>query len=107
MATNVAIPKFVDAKDPADVLDFDIDFTNLLETTEEIDTLTGVTISPTTAPPLTLDSSAIVTPANKVIRVVLSAGLVCQDYLITAKVVTDDAVPRTFKRSCALRVEDR
>lgn len=106
MAETPPIHEFP-AKDPQEVLDYTYDFTDLLATGEKITSIAAVTIDQTTVPPLVEDSSGIVTPANKQVTVFLSGGLECNQYLVSVRVVTDAATPRTFERSCILPVRNR
>lgn len=92
------------AKDPGDVLDYLFDFTNLLDSAEQITALNAVTVEPSGV--LTVDSSGIVTGGKK-IQVVLSSGTAGVDYVVSVNVTTDNATPRTFERSGIVPVEEQ
>lgn len=95
---------FEQSKDPSSVLDYRMDFTNLLETAETIATQVTA-INPTGE--LTIDSQAVVAGAKKV-QLVLSAGDAGKSYTITTRITTTGgSVARTFERSALLEVKER
>ena len=100
---NIKIPpagselKFDSSKDPTDVIDYDMDFTSLLQS----DVIsTGVV----TAKEVTIDSSSV--SSNSVIFFV-SGGTDGNIGTVTVKIVTTNATPRTFERSFKIKVEEK
>jgi hypothetical protein len=94
-------------KDPGDSLDYSWDFTNLLESAEMISAINSATVvGPTTAPPLNIVSSGIVS-GGKIVTLQIDGGVSCNKYTVTVNVTTDAGTPRTFERSCILPVDDR
>lgn len=90
-------------KDPQDVLDYAVDFTNLLESGETIATHV-VAITPAG---LTLDSSSTTVDEKSVVFIV-SGGDVGVTYAVTVTIqTTGGSQARTFERTCLLTVEDR
>lgn len=84
-------------KDPADVLDYILDYTQLLQS----DGIASITV---TAENLTIDSSSF---SGKVVTIFVSGGNDGNIGVVTTKIVTTNATPRTFERSFRIRVEDR
>ena len=95
------------AKDPDEVLDYTYDFTELLQAAEKVASIDAVTVLPTTSPPLVVDSSGIVGPADKEVTVFLSGGENCAEYVVSVLITTDAGTPRTFERTCILPVQER
>ena len=83
-------------KDPADVVDYPMDFTQLLQS----DTISTATV---TADNVTIDSSAIV---GNVVTAWVSGGTDCTIATVTVKIVTANATPRTFERSFKIKVRN-
>ena len=83
-------------KDPADVIDYPLDFTQLLQS----DTISTATV---TADNVTIDSSAI---SGNVVTIWVSAGTDGTIATVTIKIVTANATPRTFERSFKIKVEN-
>lgn len=102
---DVAIHTFP-VKDPGDRLDYTLDFTELLDATEQISTQMA-SIEPVTATPLVLEFSTILVGGKKVAFMV-SGGEPCTTYTVTVRATTDQGGPptRIFERSCHIPVED-
>lgn len=81
-------------KDPADVIDYPLDFTQLLQS----DTISTATV---TADSVTIDSTTIV---GNVVTIFVSGGSNCSLATVTAKIVTTNSPARTFERSFKIRV---
>lgn len=100
---NIKIPpagselKFDSSKDPADVFDYDMDFTSLLQS----DTINTATVI---AKEVTIDSSSV--SGNSVIFFV-SGGTEGNTGTVTVQIVTSNATPRTFERSFNIEVEEK
>ena len=84
-------------KDPSDVVDYTMDFKQLLQS----DTISTATV---TATEVTIDSSSV--SGNSVIFFV-SGGTNGNTGVITIKIVTTNATPRTFERSFSIKVENK
>ena len=96
----------LDPKDPAETLDYTWDFTNLLESAEQITAINSVTVTPVTTIPLAVASSGIDGTGKKV-TVWFSGGEACAQYTVAVNVTTNASTPRTFERSLNVPVEDR
>jgi hypothetical protein len=83
-------------KDPADVVDYTIDFNPLLKT----DTISTATVVGTN---ITVDSSSV---AGNVVTIFLSGGVNCTEATVTTTIVTTNATPRTYERSFTVEVVD-
>ena len=83
-------------KDPADVIDYSIDFKQLLQS----DVISTATV---TGDGVTIDSSSV---SGNVVTVFVSAGTDCTIATVTIKIVTTNATPRTFERSFKIRVKN-
>jgi hypothetical protein len=84
-------------KDPSDVVDYILDFTQLLQA----DTISTATV---TATEVTVDSSSV--SGNKV-TIFVSGGNDGRTGVVTTKIVTTNSTPRTFERSFRIKVEDK
>lgn len=84
-------------KDPADVLDYILDYTQLLQS----DGIASVTV---TGENITIDSSSF---SGKVVTIFISGGQDGNIGVVTTKIVTTNATPRTFERSFRIRVEEK
>ena len=76
-------------KDPSDVIDFPVDFTQFLQT----DTILSRTV---TVEDVTLDSSTL---SGNVVTCWISGGTAGTTGVVTINIVTNNAVPRTIERS--------
>ena len=83
-------------KDPADVVDYPMDFKQLLQS-DTIDTAT------VTADNVTIDSTSV---SGNIVTIFVSAGTHRTIATVTIKIVTTNATPRTFERSFKIKVED-
>ncbi len=83
-------------KDPSDVIDVEVDFTQLLQA-DAIDTAT-ITVSG-----VTKDSQSV---SGNVVTVWISGGTAGAKGTVTIKVTTTNATPRTFERSFNVNVVD-
>ena len=83
-------------KDPADVVDYPLDFKQLLQA----DTISTATV---TADSVTIDSTSV---SGNVVTIFVSAGTDCTLATVTIKIVTTNATPRTFERSFQIRVKN-
>ncbi len=84
-------------KDPSDVLDYTLDYTSLLQS----DGIASITV---TATNVTIDSSSF---SGKVVTIFVSSGQDGSTGVVTTKIVTTNATPRTYERSFRIKVEDR
>ena len=84
-------------KDPSDVIDYTVDFKQLLQA----DTISTATV---TATHVTIDSSSV---TGNVVTIWVSGGSDCTTGVITVKIVTANATPRTFERSFKVKVKDK
>lgn len=91
-------------KDPADTLDFDLDFTEALPDADTIQTAT-VTIAPVTVPALTLVQTSI-DASGKIVTAWLSAGLDGTEYEVTVQATTGSSPARVIERTVLLRVRE-
>lgn len=87
-----------EVKDPSDVKDYIVDFTNQLDSGETVSTRTVTAQSG-----ITVDSSAIVASAK--VRVWLSGGTAGNDYRVTVQAVTSES--RTHEVDGICRVRNR
>lgn len=107
MAETPALHRFP-AKDSNEVLDYTYDFIDLLQTDEKISSIDVVTVlNPASNPPLTVNSSGIVGPADKQVTLIISGGVNCIEYMVRVRIITDAAPPITIERSCILPVRNR
>ncbi len=83
-------------KDPIDIVDFEMDFTSLLQS----DAISTATV---TAKQVTIDSSSSL---GKVVTFFVSGGEDGNTGTVTVKIVTTNATPRTFERSFKIEVID-
>jgi len=86
-----------DAKDPSDVVDYEIDFKPMLQA----DTISTITATGTN---ITIDSSSA---SGNVVTVWVSAGTNCVIAEVKLTIVTSNATPRTFERSFKIQVMDQ
>lgn len=96
------------AKDPGEVLDYAIDFVNLLASGENLTGTPTVAITPTGA----VDDLAVVAGTINIVGTAvvffLEDGVPGRTYTVTVGVDTDAApTARRFERSCLLPVKDR
>jgi len=89
--------RFSSSKDPSDVFDYDMDFTQLLQS----DGIASVTV---TAKNLTIDSSSF---SGKVVTFFVSGGTDGQIGIVTTKIVTTNTTPRTFERSFKIEIKEK
>ena len=84
-------------KDPADVVDYPVDFKQLLQS----DVISTATV--TAEGGVTVDSSAV---SGNVVTIFVSGGNDCTISTVTIKIVATNATPRTFERSFQIRVKN-
>ena len=84
-------------KDPADVIDYSVDFKSLLQG----DTISTATIVGTN---LTIDSSSV---SGNVVTIWVSAGSAGTIGEVKTTIVTTNATPRTFERTFRVKIENR
>jgi len=82
-------------KDPADVIDFTMDFKQLLQA----DTISTATV---TATSVDIDSSAV---SGNVVTIWASGGNEGATGIVKVTVVTANATPRTFERSFRIKIK--
>ena len=83
-------------KDPADVIDYTLDFTALLQT----DTISTATVVGTN---VTIDSSSV---SGNIVTIFVSGGNNCSRATVKVTIVTTNATPRTIERSFKIHVKD-
>lgn len=83
-------------KDPADVIDYPLDFKQLLQA----DTISTATV---TAVNVTIDSTST---SGNTVTIFVSGGNAGATATVTIKIVTANATPRTFERSFKIKVEN-
>jgi len=83
-------------KDPADVIDYTLDFTPLLQT----DTISTATV---TGKNVTIDSSSV---AGNIVTIFASGGTNCTQATVKVTVVTTNSTPRTLERSFKINIKD-
>ena len=83
-------------KDPSDVVDYPLDFKQLLQS-DTIDTAT------VTADNVTIDSTSV---SGNVVTIFVSAGTNGATATVKVTIVTTNTTPRTFERSFKIKVED-
>lgn len=90
-------------KTPAEVLDYDLDFSGVMATSEEIDSSDWAVTEPETAtdPELVIDSAEFTTTSCKVW---LSGGLLGTEYYLQNTVVTNQG--RTYTRGFNLQIAE-
>ena len=88
--------KFDSEKDPSDVVDYEMDWLQLLQS----DTINTATV---TATEVTIDSSSV---SGKKVTLFVSGGTNGNTGVVTIKIVTNNATPRTFERSFRIKVEE-
>jgi hypothetical protein len=84
-------------KDPADVVDYPLDFRQLLQA----DTISTATV---TGEGVTIDSSSV---SGNTVTVWVSGGSAGQTATVKTTIVTANATPRTFERSFKIKIEDK
>lgn len=84
-------------KDPADVIDYTVDFKQLLQA----DTISTATVTGTN---VTIDSSSV---SGNVVTIFVSGGNDGVTGTVKVTVVTTNATPRTFERSFKIKVENK
>lgn len=84
-------------KDPADVIDYVVDWTQLLQS----DGISTITIVGTN---ITIDSSSF---SGKVVTIFVSGGVNGNTGIIKMTIVTTNSTPRTYERSFRVRVENK
>ena len=87
--------KLIVTKDPADVVDYPLDFKQLLQS-DTIDTAVVV------ADNVTIDSSSV---SGNVVTIFVSGGSDGATATVTITIVTNNTTPRTFERSFKIKVE--
>lgn len=88
--------QYLEAKDPDEILDYEIDWAAELESGESISTSTW-----TVPDGITEDSS---TNSTTTTTIVLSGGTAGEEYIITNKVVTDSSPARTHEKTMIVPV---
>jgi hypothetical protein len=88
-------------KQPSESRLYDIDFTPLLATGDEVATIVSTTVSPVTVPALSVAAGAVATPKT---QHRISAGLDGTLYTITEKITTTGG--DALETEARLRVED-
>lgn len=89
--------KFSSSKDPSDVFDYDMDFTQLLQS----DGIASITV---TGKNIDIDSSSF---SGKVVTFFVSGGVDRNIATVTVKIVTTNATPRTYERSFGVRIIEK
>lgn len=84
-------------KDPTDVVDFDIDWTSLLQS----DGIASITI---VGKNLTIDSSSF---SGKVVNIFVSSGEDGNTGTVTMTIVTTNSTARTYERSFPIKIEEK
>lgn len=84
-------------KDPSDVIDYIVDWTQLLQS----DTISTAAVVGTN---ITIDSSSI---SGNTVTIFVSGGTNGNTGTVKMTIVTNNATPRTFERSFRIRVEDK
>ena len=84
-------------KDPADVVDYIVDFKQLLQD-DNISTATVVGTN------ITIDSSSV---SANVVTIFVSAGTEGTTAEVKITIVTTNATPRTFERTFKVRIEQK
>lgn len=84
-------------KDPSDVLDYTLDYTSLLQS----DGIASITVTGTN---VTIDSSSF---SGNVVTIFVSGGTNDNTGVVTTKIVTTNATPRTYERSFRIKIEDK
>ncbi len=102
-AFNTKIPPagvefvFTPNKDPSDVIDYGVDWTSLLQS----DGIASITV---TGSNVTVDSSSF---TGKVVTMFVSGGEDGNTGIVTMKIVTTNATPRTYERSFPIKIEEK
>ena len=89
--------KFSSSKDPSDVFDYDMDFTQLLQS----DGIASITV---TGENITIDSKSF---SGKVVTFFVSGGIDGNIGTITVKIVTTNATARTYERSFKVDIKEK
>ena len=84
-------------KDPADVVDYTVDFKQLLQA----DTISTATIVGTN---VTIDSSSV---SGNVVTIFVSGGSDGTVATVKMTIVTSNTTPRTFERTFRIKVEQK
>jgi len=84
-------------KDPADVLDYKLDYTQLLQS----DSIASITV---VGEKLTIDSSSF---SGNVVTIFVSGGTNGNTGIVKTTIVTTNTTPRTFERSFRIKLEDK
>ena len=88
--------EYVEAKDPSDVVDYTLDWSDVLSGSEVISTSTW-----TVPAGITKDSDS---EADTTTTIFLSGGTAGEEYQITNRIVTDNATARTYEKSIIVPV---
>ncbi len=83
-------------KDPADVIDYRLDFTSLLQT----DTIDSATVTGTN---VTIDSKSV---AGNIVTIFVSGGTNCTEATVKTTIITTNVIPRTLERSFKINIKD-
>lgn len=83
-------------KDPADVVDYVLDFKPLLQS----DAISSITVAGTN---ITIDSSAF---TGNVVTIFVSGGTNCTTGTVKTTIVTTNSTPRTYERSFDIDIKD-
>ncbi len=84
-------------KDPADVVDYKLDYTQLLQS----DGIASITV---TGENLTIDSSSF---SGKVVTIFVSGGTNGSLGIVKTTIITTNTTPRTFERSFRIKIEEK
>lgn len=94
-------------KDPDEELDYTVDFSKALGVADQIASA-SIAISPTSTPPLAVVGSPIIDAANRRVSVVLSGGLLDEDYEILVEAITSTTPnPLTIQQTVLLSVRKK
>lgn len=84
-------------KDPSDVIDYTLDYTQLLQS----DGIASIAVVGTN---VTIDSSSF---SGKVVTIFVSGGTKGATGVVQTTIITTNATPRTFERSFRISVEEK
>ena len=84
-------------KDPADIVDYELDFNALLET----DTIASITS--VVADNVTVDSFSF---SGNIVTIFVSGGDAETTAIVTTTIMTTNSTPRTYERSFKIRVQE-
>lgn len=84
-------------KDPADIVDYIVDWTSLLQS----DGISSITVVGTN---ITIDSSSF---TGKVVTIFVSGGNDGNTGIVKMTIVTTNSTPRTYERSFRVKIEEK